>query len=101
MNNTIYGGTTATPTPLVNTDQTYNPESENAQSGKAIHTLIGDLPTDGPEGEVKNLVDYVDQLRRYCFEYTDSMIRQSVGDIEIALDNIIAIQNELMGGDSV
>ena len=35
MNNTtIYGGTTTTPIPFA--DQTYNPESENAQSGKAV-----------------------------------------------------------------
>lgn len=36
MNNTIYGGTTVTPVPLNITDQEYNPESENAQSGKAV-----------------------------------------------------------------
>lgn len=44
-------------------DQTYNPESENAQSGKAV--------------------------------------AQAIGDIESALDGIIAIQESLIGGDSV
>ena len=40
MNNTIFGGTTATPVPFVVTDQTYNPESENAQSGKAVAEAV-------------------------------------------------------------
>ena len=43
-------------------DQTYNPTSENAQSGIAV--------------------------------------AEAVGDIDTALDNIIAIQNSLIGGDS-
>ena len=91
----IFGNTTTTPIKPdllgggeSKADQNYNPKSENAQSGKAIHTLIGDLPTDGPEGEVENLVDYINQLWKYCFEYTDSMIRQSVGDIETLLGGI-------------
>lgn len=40
MNNTIYGGTTATPTPLVVADQKYDPISANAQSGKAVAEAI-------------------------------------------------------------
>lgn len=48
------------------TDPTYNPESENAQSGIAVAEAI----------------------------------TQAVGDIETALDNIIEIQNQLIGGDS-
>lgn len=40
MNNTIYGGVTTTPVPLMFADQTYNPESENAQSGKAVEEAI-------------------------------------------------------------
>lgn len=44
-------------------DQIYNPESENAQSGKAV--------------------------------------ADALGNIETALDGIIAIQNELIGGENV
>ena len=40
MKNTIFGGTTATPIPFSVTDQTYNPESENAQSGKAVDEAL-------------------------------------------------------------
>lgn len=47
MNNTIFGGTTATPTPLAITDQTYNPESENAQSGKAVAQAIANVSGGG------------------------------------------------------
>lgn len=36
MSDTIFGGTTATPIPISTIDQAYNPESENAQSGKAV-----------------------------------------------------------------
>ena len=43
------------------TDQTYNPESENAQSGKAV--------------------------------------AEAIGNIENAIDNIIVIQNSLIGGN--
>lgn len=47
MNNTIYGGTTATPTPITLVYQTYDPESENAQSGKAVAealATVGSVP---------------------------------------------------------
>lgn len=43
MSDTIYGGTTTTPAPFAITDQTYNPESENAQSGKAVAQAIGNI----------------------------------------------------------
>lgn len=43
MMNTIFGGTTATPIPISKADQTYNPESENAQSGKAVAQAIGNI----------------------------------------------------------
>lgn len=47
----------------VTVDQTYNPNSTNAQSGKAV--------------------------------------AEAIGDVETALDNIIEIQNQLIGGGSV
>ena len=63
MNNTIFGGTTVTPVPLAKVDHTYNPDSENAQSGKAV--------------------------------------AEAIGNVETALDSIIAIQENLIGGDGV
>ena len=68
----IMGGVTATPIAFDAikesiTDQTYNPESKNAQSGKAVAEALA----------------------------------TEVGNIETALDNIIAVQNTLIGGDSV
>lgn len=51
----------------ITVDQTYNPESKNAQSGIAVAQAIN----------------------------------SAVGDIETALDNIIAIQENLIGGGSV
>lgn len=47
----------------IEVDQTYNPESENAQSGKAV--------------------------------------AEAIGNIETTLDNIIAIQENYIGGDDV
>lgn len=43
MSNPIYGGTTTTPIPFTKTDQTYNPDSENAQSGKAIAAELSSI----------------------------------------------------------
>ena len=65
----IYGNTLTTPIKPnssgggnITVDQTYNPESENAQSGVAIHGLIGDLPTDTPNGEFTNLTNYISSI---------------------------------------
>lgn len=55
------------------TDQAYTPESENAQSGKAVAEAVT---------EAKG--------------YTDTKI----GDIDTALDNIIALQNSYIGGNA-
>lgn len=53
-------------------DQTYTPDSENAQSGKAVAEAVT---------EAKG--------------YTDTKI----GSIDTALDNIIALQNSYIGGN--
>lgn len=60
MSNKIIGNPTATP---IRVDQTYNRESKNAQSGKAVAEAI----------------------------------QEQLGNIEVALDGIIDIQNQLMG----
>lgn len=54
----------------VKADQTYDPQSENAQSGKAVAEAV--KPVD-----------------------------DKIGDIETALDEIIALQEALIGGDIV
>lgn len=59
-------------------DQTFNPESENAQSGKAVQEAI--------DAEITQIEEYIED---------------QIGDIETALDGIIAIQNSLIGGESV
>ena len=77
-------------------DQTYNPTSANAQSGKAINGAIGDIPT---SGTVNNLVDYIEQLRERCFNYTDykfNIFGEQINGIETGLTSIIDIQNELI-----
>lgn len=43
MNNTIYGGTTVTPTPLSKTDLNYSPTSPNAQSGIAVAQAVAEV----------------------------------------------------------
>ena len=67
----------------ISIDQSYNPDSENAQSGKAVAEAVSKVNVD--------LSNY------YTKEETDNKI----GDIETALDNIIAIQNSLIGGGNV
>ena len=54
-------------------DQTYTPTSENAQSGTAVAEAVTEAK-----------------------DYTDTKI----GDIDTALDNIIALQNSYIGGNS-
>lgn len=87
----IYGNTTTTP---INPDAfadggsgiidlTYNPESENAQSGIAVAEALKTVNVD---------------LSNY---YNKTEMDTQIGDIETALDGIIAIQNELIGGESV
>lgn len=56
-----------------NIDQTYTPESENAQSGKAVAEAVTEAK-----------------------DYTDTKI----GDIDTALDNIIVLQNSYIGGNA-
>lgn len=54
------------------------------QGGGAVDTEMSDTSTNAVQNKV--IKKYVDE---------------NVGDIETALDSIIAIQNELIGGDSV
>ena len=56
-----------------NIDQTYNPTSENAQSGIAVAEAVTEAK-----------------------DYTDTKI----GSIDTALDSIIALQNSYIGGNS-
>ena len=79
----IYGNTTATPINPdlfgggeTTVDQTYNPESENAQSGIAVAQALSNY-------------------------HTAEVVDGKIGDIETALDNIIAIQETLIGGGNV
>lgn len=56
--NVIYGSTLTTPLKLptedsVNVDQTYNPESENAQSGKAVAEALGQIKPDRPSNNIQ------------------------------------------------
>lgn len=84
-------------------DQEYNPNSENAQSGKAVAFAVqmglDSLQYDGidimyypvpdnsePPMPVRTMLDKV-----WAHD-------AALGDIDTALDNIIAIQNELIGG---
>jgi hypothetical protein len=76
-------------------DQTYNPESENAQSGIAINGAIGDIPTSAPAGKPKDLVDYINQLHNHCIARIESHDRL-IGEIDVALTQIIDTQQELI-----
>jgi hypothetical protein len=73
-------------------DQTYNPNSKNAQSGKAVAEALGQNNAQMDEA-INNGDAYTLNASK---KYTD----EKVGDIETALDNIIAMQNSLIGGDA-
>lgn len=113
-------------------DTTYNPESENAQSGKAVAEAIKNIPLpntllrkqeiDGtifmPAVEVDAVGGY-SRVRVYdelsgnipivgvdTIEDVDTsavcvgFLNEKLGAIETTLDSIIAIQNELIGGNA-
>ena len=79
----------------ITVDQTYDPTSANAQSGKAINGAIGDIPTSGPAGKAKDLVDYIYQLHNHCVGRIEAHDRL-IGEIDVALTDIIDIQNRLI-----
>ena len=62
------------------TDQTYDPTSTNAQSGKAVAQAVANAGS----GD----------------SYTKAEIDAKIGDIETALEEIIEIQNSLIGGNA-
>lgn len=87
-------------------DQIYNPESENAQSGVAVAEAISDMENTINKttsiSEISDDVQYPSAKATYMFvNEVKAEINTTIGDIETALDNIIAIQNTLIGGDSV
>ena len=54
MSNPIYGGTTTTPIPFTKIDQTFNPESENAQSGVAVAEALSGIVHIAPAITINN-----------------------------------------------
>ena len=77
----IYGNTTTTPIKpdlfggeKITVEQTYNPESENAQSGKAVAEAISGI-SGGGTADMENY-------------YTKEEINDIVGDIETLLGGI-------------
>ena len=73
-------------------DQEYNPQSANAQSGKAVAEAIGKNNI-----EIDNAINNGDA---YAINTAKGYTDEKVGNIETALDSIIAIQNSLIGGDA-
>ena len=83
MNNTIFGGTTATPVPIVNVDQTFYTESTNAQSGKSVaeaiskiavegtikFTIVNELPETGEKGTIYLVGSTASQTNNLYDEY--------------------------------
>lgn len=76
---------------LPKADQSYNPESENAQSGTAVAEAIGQN-----NAQIDVAINNGDA---YAISTANAYTDEKIGDIETALDNIIAIQNSLVGGD--
>jgi hypothetical protein len=114
----IYGNTTVTPIKpdlfTTTVDQNYKPNSENAQSGKAVAEAIDSRidqtftmgSANAQSGEALAemyamlTMDFTQSDEDYWNNVGKVYVDEKVGDIETALDNIIAIQNNLMGGDA-
>jgi hypothetical protein len=114
----IYGSTTTTPIKpdlfTTTVDQTYKPNSENAQSGIAVAEAIESKidqtfimgSTNAQSGEA--LAEMYTMLTNDFIQADIDLwnvivkvyVDGKVGDIETALDGIISIQNSLIGGDA-
>ena len=89
-------------------DQTYSPISENAQSGIAVAEAVaksGGGTTDYELLDNKPQINGIELNGNLTAEELSLVDKatfdNNIGNIETALDNIIAIQNELIGGDAV
>ena len=89
-------------------DQTYSPTSKNAQSGKAVAEAVaksGGGTTDYELLDNKPQINGIELNGNLTAEELSLVDKatfdNNIGNIETALDNIIAIQNELIGGDAV
>ena len=89
-------------------DQTYAPTSENAQSGNAVAEAVaksGGGTTDYELLDNKPQINGIELNGNLTAEELSLVDKatfdNNIGNIETALDNIIAIQNELIGGDAV
>lgn len=76
MNNTIYGGTTATPVPITSVDPTYNPTSDNAQSGKAV-------------------AEAVDANKQYANNTFSAAIKNTVSGLVVSANDVSPIEHNL------
>jgi hypothetical protein len=95
-------------------DQTYNPESPNAQSGKAVAEAIDsriDQTFTMGSPNAQSGVAMADMYAMLTDDFTQSdeaywgrvgkpYVDEKVGNIGTVLDGIIAIQNSLIGGDA-
>ena len=77
-------------TPII--DQIYDPNSENAQSGTAVAEAIGQN-----NAQIDVAINNGDA---YAISTANAYTDERIGDIEAALDSILAMQNSLIGGDS-
>ena len=92
----------------ITVDQTYSPTSKNAQSGKAVAEAVaksGGGTTDYELLDNKPQINGIELNGNLTAEELSLVDKatfdNNIGNIETALDNIIAIQNELIGGDAV
>ena len=81
-------------------DQEYNPNSANAQSGKAVAFAV-QMGLDSLEYDGVNIITYPypdGSAPPETLKSTLDRLWAQIGEVDSALDSIIAIQNELIGG---
>ena len=94
------GGVTPDGTPIIIDDQ-MSPTSENPVQNKVVKAYI-----DEQNNSTKALAASAGQMAQQANQKAESALSEAqanseaIGDIDTALDGIIAIQNELIGGDA-
>lgn len=83
----------------ITVDQTYNPESENPQSGIAVAEAIAGIEISSGGNIAVDQIYNSQSTNPQSGVAVAEAITETLGDIETALDSIIAIQETLIGGE--
>ena len=102
MSNPIYGGTTTTPIPFTKIDQTFNPESANAQSGTAVAEALSGIAHIAPAITINNRA--LQTLTVDDCSPVEHDLKVKVEALDVSTDNLLTypyLQSDNCGSNGV